>query len=76
MVLVGNQVVSIPFHTNYGYSFEVGDRVQLFLHTRFSDAKSNYVWENNESYHKEGKEYPLLYDFLFLLKWLLVCIDN
>jgi hypothetical protein len=59
--LAGNQTVSIPFDVNYGYSFEVWDRVQLFLHTSFSETKYNYVCENNESYNKLAKEYPLLY---------------
>jgi hypothetical protein len=40
----------------------VWDRVQLFLHASFSEAKYNYVCENNESHYKFAKEYPLLYD--------------
>jgi hypothetical protein len=62
IAVVGNQTVLIPFDVNYGYSFKVWDRVQLFLHASFSGSKYNYVCENNESYHKLAKQYRLLYD--------------
>jgi hypothetical protein len=58
----GYQTSPIPFDVNFSYSFEVWDRVQLFLHVSFSDAKYNMVYENNESNHKLAKEYPLYYD--------------
>jgi hypothetical protein len=36
----------------------------MFLHASFSDEKYNYIWENNESYHKLAKHYHL-WDDLF-----------
>jgi phosphotransferase system IIA component len=56
IALPRNQTTDITFDTNYGYSFEVLDMIQLFLHVCFSDVKYNYVWENNESYHKLAKQ--------------------
>jgi hypothetical protein len=58
----GNQIVSIPFDTTHGYSFEVWDWIQFFLHASFSDAKYNYICKNNELYHKLAKQYHLLSD--------------
>jgi hypothetical protein len=62
MTILGNQTALIPFDAKYDYSFEVLDIFQLFLHASFSDAKYNYICENNESYHKLAKRYLLLYD--------------
>jgi hypothetical protein len=55
-----NHTTPIPFdvnyiHLNFGIEFSVSS-------CYFSDAKYNNVCENNESYHKLAKQYPLLYD--------------
>jgi hypothetical protein len=62
IAITGNQTTSIAFNFNCGYSFEICDRVQLFLHASFLDAKYNHVCKNNESYYKLTKQYPLLDD--------------
>jgi hypothetical protein len=62
LTVLDNQTVLIAFDTNYLYSFEVCDRVQLFLHANFSDARCYYISENNESYHEPAKQYPFLCD--------------
>jgi hypothetical protein len=45
------QIILISFDTNFHITFHIWDRVQLFLHTSFSEAKNHYICDNNESYH-------------------------
>jgi hypothetical protein len=53
--ITGNQIALIAFDSNCGYSFEVWDKVQLFLQASFRDAKYNHACEKNESYYKLTK---------------------
>jgi hypothetical protein len=53
------QTIGISFDTKIHTELHVWSRVQLFLSARFSEAKNQHVWDNNESYKNLAKKCPL-----------------